>query len=149
MANLRLVLHDDDREDYFSTYKAASNIAIKIDQRFLQSISIACFCLSDGYATHLNKTMGDLQDILKKASDLIPERTMYYKLDPQELLMTVLEGAHNLGQLHAAWTALHGHLKVGLKMFEKYDKQYQSLTSPSSPASTAPEIYKTIKTLPI
>lgn len=155
MSTLRIKFTKD-TDDLSSPFLRASNIASKsalfphqiLDHGFSRSNNMPRFSLTERYEAHISGTIADMQNILKSASDLIPERTTYFKVDPDDLLLSVLQGADDLGQLHVAWTALRKRMEISIKTFEKYDTQYQSLIVPPSPASTAPELYDTMKNLP-
>jgi hypothetical protein len=117
-----------------SIFAAASMIttksgleAYKIEDRGISCLlNIPRFKLTSEFNKDLHITIFKLQDILKRAADLIPERETYFKIDPQGIFFKVLRGAQDLGQLHAAWTALRKRVEISLKTFEKYDAQYQT-----------------------
>jgi hypothetical protein len=82
----------------------------------------------------------ELQELLKKAAELIKECETFFHIDPRGVLVNLLRGAQDLGQIFAAWNTLRKRIALGLQYFEKYNTQYQTQELPTSPASTDPGI---------
>jgi hypothetical protein len=51
-------------------------------------------------------TIKDMQDILRRAALLVPGRSTWFIIDPQDALMPILLGARDLDEMNAAWLAL-------------------------------------------
>jgi hypothetical protein len=118
------------------------------DRGISRLLNIPCFKLTAEFNKELHVTIFKLQDILKRAADLIPERETYFKIDPRGIFFKVLRGVQDLGQLHATWAALRKRVKIGLKTFEKYDRQYQTFEALRSLATIALGVYDELEKIP-
>ena len=85
------------------------------------------------------------QIFLERAAALIMERTNYFKIDPGDTLLPILQGTSSLAQLRAAWLALRHRIELGTKAWKKYIAEYQlpiDAKPTLSPLSTLPELYQ-------
>ncbi|KAJ6517105.1 hypothetical protein DFH09DRAFT_863932, partial [Mycena vulgaris] len=103
------------------------------------------FGLEPSLAQRVEKTIGELQAVLKKAAWLVPDKTnMVFQVDPHGALMPILRGASSLDELHIAWLALSKRMNLGQKYLDKYDGLYRASTAserPTSPVSTDAGLY--------
>ena len=65
------------------------------------------------------------QDFLQQAAGLIVDRKSYFKVDPGNTLIPILQGTSSLPQLYTVWRALITRVKLGVKAWEKYIAEYQ------------------------
>ena len=65
------------------------------------------------------------QDFLQQAAALIVDRKSYFKVDPGDTLIPILQGTSSLPQLYTVWRALITRIKLGVKAWEKYIAEYQ------------------------
>jgi len=81
---------------------------------------------------------------------LIPERTTCFIIDPKNMFLAVLNGAHNLAQLHAAWMGVSKQVELGIKYISKYKSEYQESEvgkQMQSPVSTDPGLIENLSWL--
>ena len=92
--------------------------------------------------TELHKTVYEFQFYLERAAGLIRDRNRHFIIDPKDAFMTLLNGAYDLAQIHAAWLGVMTRLCLGLKFMDKYEEEYKGTAkeAPLSPISTLPEI---------
>jgi hypothetical protein len=83
------------------------------------------FCLDTGLFLELERTIHEMQDILRQASELVPGRDTYF-IDPCDSLLPVLKGSGNLDELHIAWTAMNERFDLAQHFLDKYDAEYQA-----------------------
>ncbi|KAJ7119392.1 hypothetical protein C8R46DRAFT_1238664 [Mycena filopes] len=62
----------------------------------------------------------NLQWYLSEASKLVPGRTRYFRVDPKDTLLPVLQGASDPQQIRVAWDLLRLRLETGERFFKKY-----------------------------
>lgn len=113
MADLRLWLGDETNHNrsismevmLLSTKNTLNQMDI-IDQGITIGSDLPCFAMSEIFEWRVLGTIAGLQDILDKASSLIPAQTSAFQIDPHNMLATILTGGQDLGQMSAAWTAL-------------------------------------------
>ena len=65
------------------------------------------------------------QIFLQRAAALIVDRMSYFKVDPGDTLIPILQGTSSLPQLYTVWRALITRVKLGVKAWEKYIAEYQ------------------------
>ena len=53
------------------------------------------------------------------------DRKSYFKVDPGNTLIPILQGTSSLPQLYTVWRALITRIKLGVKAWEKYVVEYQ------------------------
>ncbi|KAJ7601705.1 hypothetical protein DFH06DRAFT_946723, partial [Mycena polygramma] len=102
------------------------------------------FGLEPTMSTRVENTIYEMQDLLRKAADLVPGRSSCFTIDPHYALMPVLRAADSLDEIHIAWTALNKRMVLAQRYLEKYDLQFRledQSKVPSSPASTDQGIY--------
>ncbi|KAJ6567627.1 hypothetical protein DFH09DRAFT_879763, partial [Mycena vulgaris] len=106
------------------------------------------FGLEPSLAQRVEKTINELQAVLRKAAWLVPDRAnQAFQVDPQATLMPILRGASTLDELHIAWLALSKRMDLGQKYVDKYDGLYRAATAserPTSPVSTDAGLYENI-----
>ena len=101
------------------------------------------FHLSPDLYLDLHKKSSELQFYLEGMASLIPERESHFIVDPKDTFLTILNGAHDIAQLHAAWIGITKHIGLGVKNVEKYDPEYKETDLNNriqSPISTDPSI---------
>ena len=95
----------------------------------------------------LHKTASELQFYLQSRAGLISERTTHFIIDPKNTFLTILNGAHDLAQLHAAWMGIIKQLELGIKYINKYESEYLESDvgrRMQSPVSTDPGIIENL-----
>ena len=95
----------------------------------------------------LHKTASELQFYLQSIAGLISERTTHFIIDPKNTFLTILNGAHDLVQLHAAWMGIIKRLELGIKYINKYESEYLESDvgrRMQSPVSTDPGIIENL-----
>ena len=75
------------------------------------------------------------QIFLQQAAALIMDRTSYFKVDPGDTLIPILQGTSSLPQLYTAWRALITRIKLGVKAWQKYIAEYQLQVGPAALSS--------------
>ncbi|EDR11784.1 uncharacterized protein LACBIDRAFT_323973 [Laccaria bicolor S238N-H82] len=104
--------------------------------------------------THSSSAVPPLSDV--ESSDVTPtlrrgmERgyALSPMIDPEETMMTALQGCESHSQLEMAHTILLKRLLTAQQTVSKYEAQYQNTSDmPSSPVSTAPELYDELEQL--
>ena len=75
----------------------------------------ARFHLLPGLYLDLHKTSGELQFYLERMASLIPERESHFIVDPKDTFLTILNGAYDIAQLHAAWMGITKRIGLGVK----------------------------------
>ncbi|KAJ7827585.1 hypothetical protein B0H13DRAFT_2373717 [Mycena leptocephala] len=102
------------------------------------------FALETGFAIRVQSTITDMQDILRRAALMVPGRSSWFVIDPQDALLPILNGAHDLDEINAAWLALHRRMQLAQSFLEKYEQNFQVSEEnmrATSPVSTNPEVY--------
>ncbi|KAJ7601918.1 hypothetical protein DFH06DRAFT_1351843 [Mycena polygramma] len=102
------------------------------------------FGLEPVMSTRVENTIYDMQNLLRRASDLVPGRVSCFTIDPHYALMPILRNADSLDEIHIAWTALNKRMALAHRYLEKYDAQFRAEDkdlAPNSPASTDQGIY--------
>ncbi|KAF8177938.1 hypothetical protein K438DRAFT_1769781 [Mycena galopus ATCC 62051] len=104
----------------------------------------ARFSLEVGFLIRTERTISEMQELLRQSSSLVAERTSCFCVDPHRILVTVLRSANSLGELQASWSALTERLSLAHRNFEKYQSEFQATSEEGrllSPVSTLPELY--------
>ncbi|KAF8062528.1 hypothetical protein FPV67DRAFT_1390185, partial [Lyophyllum atratum] len=148
MAELRRELESED-DDEMSINTAVSIFVSKkslgesdvVDRGITLRSPVPRFTIRSGLLSELDTAIPHFQDCLRRASELSEERSSNFKIDPRGVLLSILKGTNELGQLNAAWTGLRRRIELAVINFEKYDAQYQNRLAITSPASTAIELY--------
>ncbi|KAJ7884114.1 hypothetical protein B0H14DRAFT_3432529 [Mycena olivaceomarginata] len=107
------------------------------------------FGLEPRFGYRLENTIQDMQRLLRKAATLIPGKTSWFLIDPQNVLLTVLFGANDLDEMNVAWLGLSRRLELAHQFLGKYEAHVnleEEAARPVSPASTNPEIYSQFPT---
>ncbi|KAJ7615061.1 hypothetical protein DFH06DRAFT_1146122 [Mycena polygramma] len=102
------------------------------------------FGLDPIVATRLENTIYEMQELLRKASNLVPGRVTCFTIDPHYALMPILRNTDSLDEIHIAWTALNKRMSLAHRYLEKYDLQFRTedkSKAPMSPVSTDQGIY--------
>jgi hypothetical protein len=110
----------------------------------LHSRPVARFSLETGLLIRTEKSIKDMDSLLARASALVPGRVTFFVVDPHRAFLRVLKSAGDLNQLTVAWQALSVRMGLAQRSFLKYQEEFRATTRdemPSSPVSTAPEIY--------
>ena len=95
----------------------------------------------------LHKTASELQFYLQSMAGLVPGRNTYFTVDPRNTFLTILNGAHDLAQLHAAWMGVSKRMELGIKYISKYESEYLESDIErriQSPISTNPGIIENL-----
>ncbi|KAJ7848849.1 hypothetical protein B0H14DRAFT_2582813 [Mycena olivaceomarginata] len=108
------------------------------------------FALEVRFLERLSRTVAELQEFLFRASLLVAGRKRYFHVDPESILMPVLQGSSDVAQILMAWEMLRSRLDLGHQFFLKYQKENrlpEAVTS-FSPASTSSELQEELRNLP-
>lgn len=95
----------------------------------------------------LHKTSSELQFFLQQMARLILECQAYFIIDPKDTFLTILNGAYNISQLHAAWMGISKRMELGIKFIDKYESEYKEADEEKhlrSPVSTDPGVIQNI-----
>ncbi len=110
-----------------------------------QPIARPRFALRPAVTCLVERVFGDLQALLAGLAAEIPQRkalnNYHYCLDPYGDLLPALRGSNSLEELYGAWDLLRERLDRGSRFVERYIEESRGL-HPTSPASTAPEVYQ-------
>ena len=87
------------------------------------------------------RTVNKMQTLLHCMADLIQERSQVFCIDPQDTMVTALQGCESRSQLDMAYKILVKQLQIAQQTVMKYEAEYQGNDIPLSPVSTAPELY--------
>jgi hypothetical protein len=90
-----------------------------------------------------------MQRLLRNTATLIPGKTLWFLIDPQNVLLTVLFGANDLDEMNIAWLGLSRQLELAHQFLGKYEAHInleEEAARPISPASTNPKIYSQFPT---
>ena len=91
----------------------------------------------------LHKTASKLQFFLQSMAGLISGRATCFIIDPRNTFLSILNGANDLAQLHAAWMGICKRMELGIKYINKYKLECQESDIErrvQSPVSTDPGI---------
>ncbi|KAJ7233357.1 hypothetical protein C8J57DRAFT_1532479 [Mycena rebaudengoi] len=148
MAALRLeyLKRDSALEDATeSTKQGATMLSIKmtleprdiIDRGPVRNASDSRYGLREDFWKRIDRVVGELQFFLQKSAALIPERTRYFHIDPEEILVPLLKDSSDVAQLFASWDVLRSRIQLGQQFLDKYDTEYQrgenqTVNSPTS-----------------
>ncbi|KAJ7684855.1 hypothetical protein DFH06DRAFT_1313222 [Mycena polygramma] len=104
------------------------------------------FSLTPALMSRVDRIIAEMQIFLERAAGLL-QRGSCFRMDPGDACLPILRSATELSQLHACWTLLMKRVKISLKFFEKYQKEYSSGEAVNSPSSTNPEIYDALSNI--
>jgi hypothetical protein len=103
------------------------------------------FGLNEILANRVDRTILEMQDLLTRASSIVPGREHCFTIDPHGALMPILRESDSLDKVHIAWMALYRRMGLAHSYLEKYDSQFR-LEKPllflGSPVSMDPGIYE-------
>jgi len=149
--------YQQERDEETSTQQRATSLFAK--KTLLARVLIyldnsdAKIVLVNSLLMEITQVVGELQIFLERTSGLIPERRSYFKVDPRGTFLSVLSGAMDLPQLHAAWYGLNKRIGLAQESLGKYEAQYRqpcepsNFSVPTSPISTDPKIYEAMSDL--
>ena len=127
-----------------TTFAAKSTLLASdiVDRGPERPCGIPHFHLHTSIFTDLHKASCEFQFYLERAAGLIRNRNRHFIIDPKDTFMTLLNGAYDLAQIHAAWLGITTRLRLGLKFLDKYEEEYKGTAEepPLSPISTLLEI---------
>ena len=129
--------YEDERDETASTHMRAITLSSKttlsdsdiVDRGLNRPKDIARFHLIPKLYLDLHKTSGELQFYLERMTGLIPECESYFIVDPKDTFLTILNGAYDIAQLHAAWMGITKHIALGVKNVDKYNSEYKEPNS--------------------
>ncbi|KAJ7156472.1 hypothetical protein C8R43DRAFT_1125673 [Mycena crocata] len=110
-----------------------------------EDLSLPRLSLEAGLSYRVMRTIAEAQEVVSRASDLVPGRESGFIIDPHGALKSILTGATSLDEITIAWKSLSRRMELAQQYLEKYESQYQMVNTelmPTSPASTAPELYE-------
>ncbi|KAJ7732466.1 hypothetical protein DFH07DRAFT_711858, partial [Mycena maculata] len=102
------------------------------------------FSLEPLFSMRVDRTVHEMQGILKRAASLIPGRSSCFTIDPYDTLMNVLRGAGDLDEMNVAWLGIAKRLELAHKYLDKYEAYFKINDEdkrPTSLVSTDPGIY--------
>ncbi|KAF8146734.1 hypothetical protein K438DRAFT_1990248 [Mycena galopus ATCC 62051] len=105
--------------------------------------------LEPKFLSHIARITAELQEFLFKASVLVPGRRRYFHVDPEQVLIPILEKSSDLPRILMAWEMLRKRIRLGHDFFLKYQKELRlpdSITD-FSPASTTAKLQEEVKNL--
>jgi hypothetical protein len=116
-----------------------------VDRGELRPVGTARYGLEEKLYRRVSRVVTELQEFLHKASLLVPGRTGYFHVDPEDLFIPVLQETNDVARLLMAWELLRSRLDLGHQFFLKYEKEcrlphsieafcYDRAVSGSSPA---------------
>jgi hypothetical protein len=99
----------------------------------------------------VDRIVGEMQHFLSRAASLVPGRSQYFHIDPEDSIVPILRGCSNVSQLVAAWEIIRSRIELGQKFLLKYEDEFYSADAGRSPAlsptSTTVELEEGLKTL--
>ena len=146
---------EDSNDDDTLTWLRATTLSSKktllasdiVEKRGRQST----YALYPALLEEVTWVVGKLKIFLERTSALIPERTLYFKVDPRDTFLSILQESSDPDQIHAAWMGLSRRLGLAQENLLKYEIQYkgpiegEELVLPMSPISTDVGIYEAIE----
>ncbi|KAJ7740759.1 hypothetical protein DFH07DRAFT_778344 [Mycena maculata] len=146
---------DDDLEDATeSTVQGALMLLMKIklepsDVLDRGEASVSRYLLEKRMYEQTDRIVGELHYFLQMTAALVPGCKKFFRVDPEDALLPILQGCSNVAQLLMAWELLWARLELGQKFIEKYAKEFGNLKSIKdfSPASTTVELAESLRTL--
>ncbi|KAJ7712259.1 hypothetical protein B0H14DRAFT_3902369 [Mycena olivaceomarginata] len=113
-----------------------------VDRGDSRPSGMARFGLDDQLYKRVSRVVAELQEFLYKASLLVPGRTSYFHVDPEDLFLPVLQETNDVARLLMAWELLRSRLELGHRFFLKYGKECRMPNSIEafSPASTTQQL---------
>lgn len=88
---------------------------------------VARFSLETGFRILTEKTVKDMDTLLRNAVRLLPQRNSHFIVDPNTTFLTVLKSAGDLNELVIAWNALGERMRLAQKSFLKYQSEYRAV----------------------
>jgi len=114
-----------------------------VDQGSDRPRDTPCFHLTADLNLDLHRMSNELQFFLQWIAGLIPGCLSYFVVDPRDTFLTILNGAYDISQLHAAWVAISKWMELGIKYINKYELEYKEADEEKrikSPISTNPDV---------
>ncbi|KAJ7676044.1 hypothetical protein DFH06DRAFT_1318182 [Mycena polygramma] len=153
MADLRreyLTEPDDEPSLFMRVTAIASKKALDVHEIMDRGVSTnltaptSRFGLETGFNMRTERTITDMQSLLKRAAGMVAGRESCFIIDPHRTMITLLRNARELNELHVAWLGLSRRMELAQKNLDKYESEFKAGTEEEvllSPISTAPEIY--------
>ncbi|KAJ7802038.1 hypothetical protein B0H14DRAFT_2614762, partial [Mycena olivaceomarginata] len=113
-----------------------------VDRGEFRPARIARYGLEEQLYWRVSRVVTELQEFLYKALLLVPGRTGFFHVDPEDLFLPVLQETNDIARLLMAWELLRSRLDLGHRFFFKYEKECwlpQSIEA-FSPASTTQQL---------
>jgi len=99
-------------------------------------------CLVDSCFERILQAVTELQTFLDRMAELIQECLRVFRIDPQEAMITALQGCESRSQLELVYGILLKRLLVTQQMVTKYEAQYQCHKTTLLPISMIPELHE-------
>ncbi|KAJ7671897.1 hypothetical protein B0H14DRAFT_2657317 [Mycena olivaceomarginata] len=93
------------------------------DRGEFRPAGMARYRLEERLYRRVSRVVTELQEFLYKASLLVPGRTGFFHVDPEDLFLPVLQGTNDVARLLMAWELLRSRLDLGHQFFFKYEKE--------------------------
>ena len=143
--------YQEEKDDTSSTHMRVITLSSKttlsntdiVDRGLNRPKDTAQFHLVPELYLDLHKTSSELQFYLERMASIIPNRESHFIVDPKDTFLTILNGSHDIAQLHAAWIGITKCIGLGVKNVERYDSEYKEtdlINRIRSPISTEPGI---------
>lgn len=152
MADLHRSYLTDSDDDYSIFHRANSYRGkTEIDKRDIVDHGYSAsnperrrFALRATPYDNLSLILDQMQTSLDTARDILGEEGSRYVLDPQNLMLPVLQGTQSLFELDRAWKVLVARLARAQDKFNKYVAQYKGEEVTASPTPTNEEVYRSL-----
>ncbi|KAJ6469236.1 hypothetical protein DFH09DRAFT_1111217 [Mycena vulgaris] len=149
---------DDSLEDSVeSTAQGAHMLSLKetlennevVDRGAVREDGLPRYMLKPSLYKRVDRVVGELQYFLQRSSALVVGRQRYFRIDPEDAILPVLEGCSNLAQLLVAWEILRSRISLGIDFFWKYVKEFRNPDSIEaySPISTTVGMQEELKAI--
>ncbi|KAJ7906579.1 hypothetical protein B0H13DRAFT_2333316 [Mycena leptocephala] len=121
-----------------------------LDRGLVRLPGVSRYALEPDLLTRVDRIAGELQYFLQRGSALVPGRTRYFRVDPEDSIIPVLKGCSNVAQLVVAWGILRKRLHLGREFIQKYAREFRNPDSIEdySPASTTKELTEEMRKMP-
>ena len=152
MAHLKME-YSEEQERLNSVHTWVTDLASKktllgsdiVDQSPDRPRDMPHFLLIPDSYLELHKTLSELQFFLQWAAGLLPECQAYF-VDSKDTFLTILNGAYDLSQLHAACMGISKKIELEIRFMDKYELEYKEAEENRirSPISTNPGVIQNI-----
>ncbi|KAJ7924009.1 hypothetical protein B0H13DRAFT_2315828 [Mycena leptocephala] len=121
-----------------------------LDRGEIRPPRVSRYALEPMLLKRVERIAYELQHFLQRASAMVPGRARFFRIDPEDAILSTLKGSSSVAQLFAAWELMRKRLELGRGFLGKYVREFKNpdFIEDFSPASTAKELSEELRVRP-